>query len=140
MRQVALVRGYLSSPFHTADLFRPGDSNCLTWTPEATPKRRGGRRSPVPGGRARWRGRPAYHFTPPVIFPGAPDAYKKHAKQNYPYSYGETDLQKARQVMKEASYGPNNRYKFTFTVYQASSTWPDVGKLLHDNSPTPTST
>ena len=78
------------------------------------------------------RGRPAYHFTPPAIFPGGPDAYKKHAKQNYPYSYGETDLEKARQVMKEAGYGPNNRYKFTFTVYQASSTWPDVGKLLRD--------
>ena len=78
------------------------------------------------------RGRPAYHFTPPSIYPGGPDAYRQHAKQEYPYSYRQTDLQKARQVMREAGYGPNNRYEFTFTVYQASNTWPEVGKLLRD--------
>ncbi|WP_435180167.1 ABC transporter substrate-binding protein [Halorussus sp. AFM4] len=78
------------------------------------------------------RGRPAYHFTPPAIYPGGPDAYRKHAEQEYPYSYRQTDLQKARQVMREAGYGPNNRYSFTFTVYQASNTWPQVGQLLRD--------
>ncbi|UPV98862.1 ABC transporter substrate-binding protein [Halorussus gelatinilyticus] len=78
------------------------------------------------------RGRPAYHFTPPAIYPGGNDAYQKHAQQEYPYSYRQTDLQKARQVMKEAGYGPNNRYSFTFTVYQRSNTWPQVGQLLRD--------
>ena len=78
------------------------------------------------------RGQAAYHFTPPNIYPGGPDAYTQHAKQNYPYGYNKTDLAKARQVMEDAGYGPNNRYKFTFTVYQSSPTWSQVGKLLRD--------
>ncbi|MFC4449009.1 ABC transporter substrate-binding protein [Halorussus aquaticus] len=78
------------------------------------------------------RGRPAFHFTPPAIYPGGPDAYQQHAQQEYPYSYRQTDLQKARQVMREAGYGPDNRYQFTFTVYQRSNTWPQVGQLLRD--------
>ncbi|WP_435177481.1 ABC transporter substrate-binding protein [Halorussus sp. AFM4] len=78
------------------------------------------------------RGETAYHFTPPSIYPGGAPAYRKHAKNNYPYGYNETQLDKARQVMKDAGYGPDNKASFTFTVYESSSTWPDLGKLLRD--------
>ncbi|NHN57585.1 ABC transporter substrate-binding protein [Halorussus sp. JP-T4] len=78
------------------------------------------------------RGDPAYHLTPPAIYPGGPDAATQHASQNYPYGYNETRLDQARQVMEEAGYGPNNRYQFTLTVYQASNTWPQVAQLLRD--------
>ncbi|UPW01772.1 ABC transporter substrate-binding protein [Halorussus gelatinilyticus] len=78
------------------------------------------------------RGESSYHFTPPSIYPGGPDAYKKHAKENYPYGYNETKLAEARKVMKEAGYGKDNKFSFEFTVYQSSSTWPELGKLLRD--------
>ncbi|NEU59081.1 ABC transporter substrate-binding protein [Halorussus sp. MSC15.2] len=78
------------------------------------------------------RGQESYHFTPPSIYPGGPDAYNKHAKENYPYGYNETQLKKAKKVMEDAGYGPDNKASFTFTVYQSSSTWPELGKLLRD--------
>ncbi|WP_137286044.1 ABC transporter substrate-binding protein [Halorussus salinisoli] len=78
------------------------------------------------------RGEAAYHFTPPNIYPGGPDAYDQHAQQNYPYGYNETQLQQARQVMEEAGYGPNNQYQFTFTIYEGSDTWQQTGQLLRD--------
>ncbi|WP_128476949.1 ABC transporter substrate-binding protein [Halorussus pelagicus] len=78
------------------------------------------------------RGEGSYHFTPPSIYPDGPDAYDKHAKENYPYGYNKTQLDKARKVMEDAGYGPDNRASFTFTVYESSSTWPDLGKLLRD--------
>ncbi|UPV75700.1 ABC transporter substrate-binding protein [Halorussus limi] len=78
------------------------------------------------------RGESSYHFTPPSIYPGGPDAYDKHAKENYPYGYNKTDLKQARKVMKEAGYGPDNKFSFEFTVYESSSTWPELGKLLRD--------
>ena len=78
------------------------------------------------------RGEAAYHFTPPNIYPGGPSAYEQHASQNYPYGYNQTQLDQARQVMRDAGYGPNNRVSFTFTAYQSSPTWGEVGKLLRD--------
>ena len=78
------------------------------------------------------RGEASYHFTPPSIYPGGPQAYQQHAQQNYPYGYNETQLDQARQVMRDAGFGPNNRASFTFTVYQSSPTWEEVGKLLRD--------
>ena len=78
------------------------------------------------------RGEPAYHFTPPNIYPGGPEAYQQHAKQNYPYGFNQTQLDKARQVMEDAGYGQNNRYSFTMTVYESSNTWQDVAVLLRD--------
>ncbi|MCT9095325.1 ABC transporter substrate-binding protein [Haloarchaeobius sp. HME9146] len=77
------------------------------------------------------RGKPAYHFTPPSIYPGGASAYDQHAKENYPYGYNTTDLESARQVMKDAGYGPNNKYEVTFTTYQ-SDTWQGLGKILRD--------
>ncbi|WP_435181602.1 ABC transporter substrate-binding protein [Halorussus sp. AFM4] len=77
------------------------------------------------------RGTAAYHFTPPNIYPGGPDAYDQHAKQNYPYGYNRTQLDKARQVMEDAGYGPNNRYQFKLTIYE-SNVWQQVAQLLRD--------
>ena len=78
------------------------------------------------------RGQAAYHFTPPSIYPGGPDAYDQHAEQNYPYGYEQTQIQQARQVMEEAGYGPNNQYEFTFTIYSGSDTWQQTAQLLRD--------
>ncbi|WP_227374988.1 ABC transporter substrate-binding protein [Haladaptatus halobius] len=78
------------------------------------------------------RGEPAYHFTPPMIYPGGAKKYKSHAESKYPYGYNESQLDKAKKVMKDAGYGPNNKFSFDFTVYESSETWPQVGKLLRD--------
>lgn len=83
------------------------------------------------------RGEPAYHFTPPMIYPGGAKQYKQHAKNKYPYGYGKDgkkgNLEKARKIIdEETDYGKGNPFKFTFTVYQSSSTWPKVGKLIAD--------
>jgi peptide/nickel transport system substrate-binding protein len=77
------------------------------------------------------RGSTAYHFTPPNIYPGGAPAYRDHAENNYPYGYNETNLQRAREIMRNAGYGPNNRYEFTFTTYQ-SPTWQQIGQILRD--------
>ena len=78
------------------------------------------------------RGESSYHFTPPSIYPGGAPAYRKHAKNKYPYGYDETRLDDARKVMKEAGYSQSNKAKFTFTVYESSDTWAELGKLLRD--------
>jgi peptide/nickel transport system substrate-binding protein len=78
------------------------------------------------------RGETAYHFTPPMIYPGGAKAYEKHAKENYPYGYNESKLDKAKEVMEKAGYGDGKRASFTFTVYASSDTWPQVGQLLMD--------
>ncbi|WP_132058795.1 ABC transporter substrate-binding protein [Halorussus amylolyticus] len=78
------------------------------------------------------RGEPAYHFTPPSIYPGGAEAYQQHAEENYPYGFNETQLDQARQVMQDAGYGENERYSFTMTVYESSDTWRDVAVLLRD--------
>jgi len=77
------------------------------------------------------RGNGAYHFTPPRIYPGGPQQYNQHARNNYPYGYNETQLQRARQVMEDAGYGPNNQYQFTLTTYQ-STTWQSIAKIIRD--------
>ena len=78
------------------------------------------------------RGQPAYHYTAPPTYPGGQKAYTRHAKQNYPYGYDQTQLGEARQVMKQAGYGPNNRYKFALVAYESSKAWQSVGKILRD--------
>jgi len=77
------------------------------------------------------RGEPAYHFSPPRIYPGGTSAYDEHAEQNYPYGYGESLLDEAQQVMEDAGYGPNNEYEITFTTY-TSPTWQGLGTILRD--------
>jgi peptide/nickel transport system substrate-binding protein len=75
------------------------------------------------------RGQPAYHLTPPPIFPN--QNYTQHAEQNYPYGYNESKIQKAKQVMEEAGYGPNNKYEIQWTQYD-STTWEEMAKILRD--------
>ena len=77
------------------------------------------------------RGVPAYHYTAPSVFPGGAQAYRRHARQEYPYGYNRTQIQQAQQVMRDAGYGPNNRYQFTFTIYQ-SETWQQTAQILRD--------
>jgi peptide/nickel transport system substrate-binding protein len=77
-------------------------------------------------------GTPAYHLTPPSIYPGGAQAYEQHAKNDYPYGYNETQIQQAKQVMEEAGYGPNNQFSVQWTDYASSDTWTQAGQILRD--------
>ncbi len=77
------------------------------------------------------RGLPAYHFTPPSIYPGGAEQYTQHAEEEYPYGYNESQVQKAREVMEEAGYGPDNMYTVQWTQYQ-SDTWSQMAQILRD--------
>ncbi len=77
------------------------------------------------------RGQPAYHFTPPSIYPGGAEEYQAHAEENYPYGYNESLLDEARAVMEEAGYGEDNRYSLGWTQYQ-SDTWLEMAQILRD--------
>ena len=78
------------------------------------------------------RGKASYHFTPPSIYPGGATKYKSHAEGSYPYGYNQQDLKSARKVMEDAGYGPDKKASFTFTAYESSDTWAELGKLLRD--------
>jgi peptide/nickel transport system substrate-binding protein len=76
---------------------------------------------------------PAYHFTPKGIFPGGAGKYDSHAEENYPYSYGESNIEKARELMEADGYSENDMYEFTFTYYASgASTWGEMGERLRD--------
>ncbi|MBP1986520.1 ABC transporter substrate-binding protein [Halolamina salifodinae] len=55
---------------------------------------------------------PGYHMTPRSLWPGGPEAAKEHARENYPYGYGESDLESARQLMEDAGYSQSDPYQF----------------------------
>ena len=79
------------------------------------------------------RGTPAYHFTPPAIYPGSAPEYEKHAKNKYPYGYNESKLKKAQDLIKnETDISSSNPFEFTFTVYKSSTAWPKVAKQIQD--------
>ncbi|MFC4358544.1 ABC transporter substrate-binding protein [Halobium salinum] len=75
------------------------------------------------------RGKPAYHLTPPPVFPN--ENYDQHAEENYPYGYNESQIDQARQVMEEAGYGPDNMYEVQWTQYD-STVWEEMAKILRD--------
>ena len=77
------------------------------------------------------RGTPAYHFTPPTIYPGGAKQYDQHAKQNYPYGYNQTQVPQATQVMEDAGYNGNNTFQLQWTQYE-DDTWLSLGKLFRD--------
>ncbi|RLM53562.1 ABC transporter substrate-binding protein, partial [Halorubrum sp. Atlit-26R] len=52
------------------------------------------------------------------------------ASDGYPYGYGETDLESARQVMEEADYGENNRFSITGTTISGNSAYQSVFSRL----------
>lgn len=60
---------------------------------------------------------PAYHFTPPLVYPGTTSAYRDHAEGSYPYGYAGQDIDAAKAVMEDAGYGPDNRATVRFTTY-----------------------
>ncbi|MFC6939379.1 ABC transporter substrate-binding protein [Salinirubellus sp. GCM10025818] len=75
---------------------------------------------------------PAYHLTPPLVYPGGGNEYDAHVEESYPYGVGEVDVQGAQQVMEEAGYGEDNRFSFTFTHYQ-SQTWSEIAQILQQS-------
>jgi ABC-type transport system substrate-binding protein len=62
-------------------------------------------------------GEPAYHQSPPTVYPGGKEAYDQHAQENFPYGYREAQIDQARSVMEDAGYGENNRASITLTLY-----------------------
>jgi peptide/nickel transport system substrate-binding protein len=72
---------------------------------------------------------PAYHLTPPLIYPGGGNAYTQHVEEAYPYSPGEQDIASAVQVMEDAGFGEDNRFEMTFTHYQ-STVWSEIAQIL----------
>ncbi|MWG34752.1 ABC transporter substrate-binding protein [Halomarina oriensis] len=74
------------------------------------------------------RQEPAYHLTPPLIYPGEGSAYDSHVEEAYPYGTS-SDIEGAQQVMEEAGYGENNRFTMQFTHY-VSQTWSEIAQIL----------
>jgi peptide/nickel transport system substrate-binding protein len=72
---------------------------------------------------------PAYHLTPPLVYPGGGNAYDQHVQDAYPYSPGEQDIASAVQVMEEAGFSDDNRFEMTFTHYQ-STVWSEIAQIL----------
>ena len=93
---------------------------------------------------------PAYHLSPPPVFPtnsGADpaEAAVAHARDGaesttefgadgYPFGFGEPQLDEARQVMEEAGYGEDDRYQATFTVFSGSSAWQRISQRIRDKA------
>ncbi|MEZ3114726.1 ABC transporter substrate-binding protein [Halobaculum sp. MBLA0147] len=93
---------------------------------------------------------PAYHLSPPAAFPAAEgenpaDNYNAHyqdgegsqldvASDGYMYGIGEARIDQAKQVMRDAGYGPDNRYEVEFTVFSGSTGWDAISKNLRDKA------
>jgi peptide/nickel transport system substrate-binding protein len=77
------------------------------------------------------RSEPAYHITPPPIYPGGRDGYEDHIDEGYPYGYHEHRSEDGRAVMEDAGYGPETPYELTLTHYELES-WGDICELVAD--------
>lgn len=75
-------------------------------------------------------GEPAYHQTPPSVYPGGKEAYDEHARQNFPYGYREAQIGEAQRVMEEAGYSENNRASITLSLYNDRN--PDAYSRIAD--------
>lgn len=75
-------------------------------------------------------GEPAYHQSPPSVYPGGKDAYDKHARENFPYGYREAQVEEARRVMEDAGYGENNRASLTLSLFNDRN--PDAYSRIAD--------
>jgi len=75
-------------------------------------------------------GEPAYHQSPPSVYPGGKEEYDRHARENFPYGYREAQMDEARSVMEEAGYGENNRASITLTLYNDRN--PDAYSRISD--------
>lgn len=76
---------------------------------------------------------PAYHFTPPGLFPGGPENYDAEA-EDYMYNVEGSGIPEAKSAMEEAGYGSNDRYTLQFDMPSstASSWGQDLYTLLRD--------
>lgn len=76
---------------------------------------------------------PAYHFTPPGLFPGGADNYNAEA-EDYRYQVDGSGIAEATQAMEDAGYGSNDRYTLQFDMpsFTASSWGQDLYTLLRD--------
>jgi peptide/nickel transport system substrate-binding protein len=92
-------------------------------------------------------GKPAYHIVPPAAYPtfeegmSSGESYDRHAENGYqsntdfaadgyPYGYGETKLDAAREEMEAAGYGENDRYEVTATTIAGDSGYAQVFTTL----------
>lgn len=75
------------------------------------------------------RGSPAFHLTPPGLYPEGGAAYDEHASE-YPYGPG-SELDTARTTMEEAGYGEDNRFELTMTSYE-SAFFENMLKVIRD--------
>ena len=73
---------------------------------------------------------PAYHLTPPLIYPGKNpgNEYDSHVSEKYPYGKN-SEMEKAKQVMEKAGYSGSNKFKLQFTHYE-SQTWSEIAQIL----------
>ncbi|MFB6194267.1 MAG: ABC transporter substrate-binding protein, partial [Halobaculum sp.] len=85
-------------------------------------------RSPVEEALA-GRARPAYHLTPPALFPGGVEGYDDHAA-DYPYGR-ERRPDAARETLAEAGYGPDDPWELTLTTYRYRA-WETLGAAFAD--------
>ncbi|MFB6194033.1 MAG: ABC transporter substrate-binding protein [Halobaculum sp.] len=75
-------------------------------------------------------GTPAYHQTPPSVYPGGKEAYDRHARENFPYGYKEARIEEAKRVMRDAGYGEGNPASITLTLYNDRN--PDAYSRIAD--------
>lgn len=76
----------------------------------------------------RGRAAPAYHLTPPALFPE--DGYDAHLDR-YPYGTDAAEVATARTVMENAGYGPNDRFELTVHTFRSRG-FRDLFQLLED--------
>lgn len=67
--------------------------------------------------------RPAYHVTPPGIFPGGDSSYHDHAEASYPYGIGESRIDSARERLEAAGHDAQNPYELSITTYIEKEQW-----------------
>jgi peptide/nickel transport system substrate-binding protein len=75
-------------------------------------------------------GEPAYHQSPPSVYPGGKEAYDQHAEENFPYGYNEALMEEARTTMEDAGYGPDNPASITLSLYNDRN--PDAYSRIAD--------
>lgn len=76
------------------------------------------------------RGKPAYSFTPPGMWPEGPDGYNEWV-ENWPYARNETDRESATQVLNEAGFTSDDPFEITLTTYD-SEVFQQFGQITRD--------
>jgi peptide/nickel transport system substrate-binding protein len=71
---------------------------------------------------------PAYHFTPPLVFPGGRSAYDDRVER-YPYSPEAVGIERARELTEVAGYAEDDRFSLTLTHFDSQS-WGEFASIL----------